>query len=279
MLILTATSNHFNPPTPWGVGLPDCADEAIDDEFQSTHPVGGGTLFSCGLLFVGGISIHPPRGGWDIRAIIKIRNKIISIHPPRGGWDAPGSDPPDRICISIHPPRGGWDHAFGQLVLAGHISIHPPRGGWDLMFLAGLPWINLFQSTHPVGGGTSFLGNCFLLAINFNPPTPWGVGRPDGSPATQLSEFQSTHPVGGGTPTSRSGSMTKLLFQSTHPVGGGTAGPLSRAAGDLFQSTHPVGGGTATRTVRKSYKSFQSTHPVGGGTAKVYKKELVPFAQ
>ena len=34
--------------------------------FQSTHPVGGGTR--PGQFFYGGakISIHPPRGGWDI---------------------------------------------------------------------------------------------------------------------------------------------------------------------------------------------------------------------
>ena len=57
-------------------------------EFQSTHPVRGGTL---------GSILHD-KAGW------------ISIHPPREGWDSSsdsGNEPSGRI--SIHPPREGWD--------------------------------------------------------------------------------------------------------------------------------------------------------------------------
>ena len=35
--------------------------------FQSTHPVGGGTAAAVRFLDLGPISIHPPRGGWDLR--------------------------------------------------------------------------------------------------------------------------------------------------------------------------------------------------------------------
>ena len=56
---------HFNPPTPWGVGLEFETLRAVVDEFQSTHPVGGGTRQGEEGRQVLPISIHPPRGGWD----------------------------------------------------------------------------------------------------------------------------------------------------------------------------------------------------------------------
>ena len=34
-----------------------------------------------------GISIHPPREGWDRTAIRCRYAATISIHPPREGWD------------------------------------------------------------------------------------------------------------------------------------------------------------------------------------------------
>ena len=57
--------------------------------------------------------------------------------------------------ISIHPPRGGWD-SYKMLESAkSKISIHPPRGGWDVGFTCFCCIPTIFQSTHPVGGGTS----------------------------------------------------------------------------------------------------------------------------
>ena len=60
--------------------------------------------------------------------------------------------------ISIHPPRGGRDvDAEGHHLPPVHISIHPPRGGRD-------DESGLFRLAGP----------------NFNPPSPWGEGRPSG---------------------------------------------------------------------------------------------------
>ena len=72
--------------------------------------MGGGTAKLTYVDLPGGISIHPPRGGWDpiARGIFGTPTKI-SIHPPRGGWDALKAMLDGKVGISIHPPRGGWD--------------------------------------------------------------------------------------------------------------------------------------------------------------------------
>ena len=77
----------FNPPTPCGVGRACYYTDSYEDEFQSTHPVWGGT--ACGLKAyeINLISIHPPRVGWDVVAVACGLKSYISIHPPRVGWD------------------------------------------------------------------------------------------------------------------------------------------------------------------------------------------------
>ena len=80
-------------------------------QFQSTHPVWGGTDAIEERLRALAISIHPPRVGWDLLWCLKNAIVHISIHPPRVGWD--GLSPPSKTKtpISIHPPRVGWDCA------------------------------------------------------------------------------------------------------------------------------------------------------------------------
>ena len=59
-----------------------------------------------------------------------------------------------NTAISLHPLRGEWDrqHAIGH---GGRmISIHPLRGEWDCA-----------------------VSTVTTAANDFNPPTPWGVGR------------------------------------------------------------------------------------------------------
>ena len=76
-----------------------------------------------------------------------------------------------RLEISIHPPREGWDPSAYDPALCKWISIHPPREGWDkpVSFAQAVRWV--FQSTHPVRGGTRY----FLLwtrhgRISIHPP-------------------------------------------------------------------------------------------------------------
>ena len=169
------------------------------------------------------------------------------------------------------------------------ISIHPPRVGWD--YFIEIPPCNIcvFQSTHPVWGGTPSAqfpacGRCY-----FNPPTPCGVGRCREADPRYIPLFQSTHPVWGGTPDSRWRSWRQKQFQSTHPVWGGTKKWKFSSKRTTFQSTHPVWGGTDLERMTSSdgrisihpprvgwdgaapffaprKERFQSTHPVWGGT-------------
>ena len=74
--------------------------------------------------------------------------------------------------ISIHPPREGWDPKITKFFGFREISIHPPREGWDLYADDYYLDCYVFQSTHPVRGGTSLQDEIDMLTANFNPPTP-----------------------------------------------------------------------------------------------------------
>ena len=146
---------NFNPPTPCGVGQVAYVVAVACGLFQSTHPVWGGTVEplrrqgSC--LFQ---STHPVWGG-------------TRLDCPRWG----------RGTISIHPPRVGWD-GFGPMKPTNADNFNPPTPcGVGLTSGAGIGEVPIFQSTHPVWGGTSCHVSCSPSIPNFNPPTPCGVGR------------------------------------------------------------------------------------------------------
>ena len=193
---LTGTIAEFQSTHPVGGGTVGGRFEVIGSQFQSTHPVGGGTWRNPRTDHRHGISIHPPRGGWDDGDKLIADIPPISIHPPRGGWDLPSAGIPRGEVISIHPPRGGWDCVLCRYSVYRRISIHPPRGGWD-------------------GTDNGQDGRC----KHFNPPTPWGVGLPTRLWGSLLKTFQSTHPVGGGTVA---GFLCPIqLLISIHPPRGG----------------------------------------------------------
>ena len=85
---------------------------------------------------------------------------LISILPLRGEWDCQRW----RVHlldfeISILPLRGEWDDQQRQHPCSIVISILPLRGEWD----SRRYW-------------------SIACLYHFNPPTPWGVGRPDPDP-------------------------------------------------------------------------------------------------
>ena len=142
--------SYFNPPTPCGVG-----------PVMPSQVTGRVT-----------ISIHPPRVGWDPeRTFVSVVSLTFqSTHPVWGGT-RPTSAPLHPCFISIHPPRVGWD----CLVWAPHrcvsISIHPPRVGWDPPTTSSPPCWMVFQSTHPVWGGTYMTAaSCSQSKISIHPP-------------------------------------------------------------------------------------------------------------
>ena len=147
--------NHFNPPTPHGVGRREAAERLGMKLFQSTHPARGGTIvFGCQGRKTN-ISIHPPRTGWDDSAkFAEAKAEVFqSTHPARGGtfsaWPATA-----RFYISIHPPRTGWDLRSVQSGITVDTDFNPP-------------------TPHGVGRRRADLRRGRRY---FNPPTPHGVG-------------------------------------------------------------------------------------------------------
>ena len=191
---------NFNPPTPCGVGREIAVHTLRTAEFQSTHPVRGGTISSRPFFPQASFqSTHPVRGGTaGLNPILAVngdfnpptpcgvgrlhthhlrRINTISIHPPRAGWDFSSNK---RLAASNHfnppTPCGVGLADVGGLSLDTIISIHPPRAGWDKRF-----------------------GSSAAIPIYFNPPTPCGVGLIGVRRYGDFKEFQSTHPVRGGT--------------------------------------------------------------------------------
>ena len=84
---------------------------------------------------------------------------------------------PFEMLIAIHPPRAGWDLTAGIHHPDSGNNFNPPTpcGVGRLPILAAALMV-LFQSTHPVRGGTTLYVFAFTVSI-----------------------FQSTHPVRGGT--------------------------------------------------------------------------------
>ena len=123
---------HFNPPTPCGVGRPVRRSWLWPGAFQSTHPVRGGTPLPLVSQPQAHISIHPPRAGWDLPTVF---SPLIeeNFNPPTPC----GVGPPSSVSLSMS-------------------------------------WV--FQSTHPVWGGTAGRSRTRSRTRNFNPPTPCGVG-------------------------------------------------------------------------------------------------------
>ena len=149
----------FNPPSPWGEGLIHHAVVLCAKLFQSTLPVGGGTVTLPGVPADLEVSIHPPRGGRDPPCCLCSPGTTLfqSTLPVGGG--TPGRCPCPARPSHFNPPSP-WGEGLsrpGVVTEAVLISIHPPRGGRDLEPLYCYIY-NEFQSTLPVGGGTKCHG-------------------------------------------------------------------------------------------------------------------------
>ena len=141
--------DHFNPPTPWGVGHGINDRLAFQSLFQSTHPVGGGTAYFCTNTRAAAFQSTHPVGGGTLARNDRKRAELISIHPPRGGWD--WASTPTMPCPAYFNPPTPW--------------------GVGLICSVEIPPRPIFQSTHPVGGGTGTNTLfCCVLRISIHPP-------------------------------------------------------------------------------------------------------------
>ena len=153
------------------------------------------------------------------------------------------------------------------------------------------PSISLFQSTHSVGSGTSLwicsTGRAWdfnpptpwgvgrlasyqlqLYIVDFNPPTPWGVGHFGRARADSHADFNPPTPWGVG-PVDMVVSPCTVLFQSTHSVGSGTVFfRLLDLLSNYFNPPTPWGVGLNHRTDNAPGLHFNPPTPWGVGQSK-----------
>ena len=193
--------------------------QVLRGRFQSTHPVGGGTR--------------------TLKTSLSSR-EFQSTHPVGGGTLPLGAA--YAFAIYFNPPTPWGVGPRPARAPSSSTYFNPPTPwGVGLWILYMCCFRVLFQSTHPVGGGTIRNGlqdspiaisihpprggwdvsnaSMRMPILYFNPPTPWGVGQMFSAYDSQVAGFQSTHPVGGG--TYEDIPDTYVLIISIHPPRGG----------------------------------------------------------
>ena len=126
---------HFNPPTPCGVGPP---------------------VFPCGPVEPL-ISIHPPHAGWDIfsERFNLCPNNFNPPTPCGVGHSAPKIR---NIHSYFNPPTPCGVGRPCTFDIRPRFHFNPPTPcGVGQAFMVSPPGFRIFQSTHPMRGGTQWL--------------------------------------------------------------------------------------------------------------------------
>ena len=139
-------------------------------------------------------STHSVGSGTGCPAL-NVSISIISIHPLRGEWDLPTVASGVAMPISIHPLRGEWDLSIRRYLFVFRISIHPLREEWDRLSIVSTRAHLNFNPPTPWGVGHKLL-KLRVTGAYFNPPTPWGVGQFGVASLTDLAPI-SIHPLRG----------------------------------------------------------------------------------
>ena len=237
-------------------------------EFQSTHPVWGGTMGVPTPEPTAEISIHPPRVGWDascagVRKILRFQ----STHPVWGGTPSFGNSISHQLLFqSTHPVWSGTRiRSPGNFGLQ---NFNPPTPcGVGLQRLSKAHRRRYFNPPTPCGVGPVSVGGCQHQTTDFNPPTPCGVGRWPRRWANPLRlNFNPPTPCGVGRFQTISCPWTTLI--SIHPprVGWDEQCPGGGSDAGDFNPPTPCGVGPSVCEPYLIIGQFQSTHPVWGGT-------------
>jgi len=96
-LLMLNGHTRFNPRAPCGARPIAHLAAQIAQQFQSTCPVWGTTLYRLAEKEARNVSIHVPRVGHDALLPSACRGKRVSIHVPRVGHNV--SDFSDCVCI------------------------------------------------------------------------------------------------------------------------------------------------------------------------------------
>ena len=188
------------------------------------------------------ISIHPPRGGWDLHLSTCVCAPCYFNPPTPWGVGLTTDEAllSNYLFQSTHPVGGGTGDPEGVRRLDGQISIHPPRGGWDAVWIREISNHWPFQSTHPVGGGTSIRApGRASPPISIHPPRG---GWDRHQPCMGLHPVISIHPPRGGWDLPYPCSCTRVGI-SIHPPRGGWDGRTDQSLDLRNISIHPPRGG------------------------------------
>ena len=259
--------------------------------FQSTRPAWGATLTEAAAQTAQKISIHAPRVGRDMIAMMlpSLPDQFQSTRP---AWGATcpmqagrGSD-----GISIHAPRVGRDSVLSHQREQLRISIHAPRVGRDTVSITTRQAIRTFQSTRPAWGATQSPAPDREHRMRFQSTRPaWGATMVGG--VVPRNRTISIHaPRVGRDVRQRRGFRARNNFNPRAPRGARLGSVSALRSGLQFQSTRPAWGATvllwmvggvvanfnprAPRGARRrvadvpavSIVEFQSTRPAWGAT-------------
>mgnify|MGYP007049859237 CR=1 FL=1 len=119
--------------------------------FQFTRPAWGATGSHRLIHYEGAVSIHAPRVGRDISAIL----------------------PTSRIGFNSRAPRGARHPEVSECEII-NVSIHAPRVGRDEWHKMERPE-TLFQFTRPAWGATQNTGSTCCRTTCFNSRAPRGA--------------------------------------------------------------------------------------------------------
>ncbi len=237
--------------------------------FQSTPPVWGATLTTCGFRETQNISIHAPRVGGDPGCMTASRAIFyFNPRPPCGGRPCRGiSWAGTALYFNPRPPCGGRPSLVHQVDDAGSISIHAPRVGGDSRAPYHPPGPGISIHAPRVGGDFTVKDDVSKLSKFQSTPPVWGATEEWTSTSTPWS-FQSTPPVWGATSAWTMGLPLRQNFNPRPPCGGRPQ-RLAALGGRPEISIHAprVGGDANTTGNDLSVEIFQSTPPVWGATS------------
>ena len=208
-------------------------------KFQSTHPAWGATTTGRGYVKQESISIHAPRVGCDINALLHaIPFYHFNPRTPRGVRLIAESRVAWNFVFQSTHPAWGATYIPKRQESMYYISIHAPRVGCDKAANAANA-----ENKH------------------FNPRTPRGV-RPPSSPSFNVPVlFQSTHPAWGATERKRDKlPLTRISIHAPR-VGCDADSNYTVKWEQTFQSTHPAWGATDSRVMAFVYQKISIHAP------------------
>ena len=209
----------------WGATGPDKS-RSPGSQFQSTLPGWGATLSGRVVDVGGGISIHAPRMGSDLRRtclavehadfnprspdgerreIYRATAQMLKFQSTLPGWGATGGDLAfgHGVAISIHAPRMGSD-AIASCAPLLTITFQSTLPGWGATQAGSLAPPQSAISIHAPRMGSDAGRKPRPTSVrNFNPRSPDGERRSPCTPLRPVNAFQSTLPGWGATDDGR----------------------------------------------------------------------------